>query len=129
VKKANEVSWEDLDKYNLILWGDPASNEIIAGLLKELPIKWTKDTLIANSKAYPTTGHLPVLIYADYGLGVRYIVLNSGPTWREAHSKTNSQQNPKLPDWAILDITSPPTPEAAGKVLDAGFFNESWDWK
>jgi hypothetical protein len=131
VKKASEVTDEDRQKYNLILWGDPASNSLIAKFLSGLglPIQWTKETLQAKGKAYPSAGHLPVLIYPyNEGLG-RYLVLNSGPTFREAHSKTNSQQNPKLPDWAILDITSPPTPEAAGKVLDAGFFNETWDWK
>ncbi len=131
VKKASEVTDEDRQKYNLILWGDPASNSLIAKYLSGLglPIQWTKDTLLGKSRTYPTAGHLPVLIYPyNEGFG-RYTVLNSGPTWREAHSKTNSQQNPKLPDWAILDITSPPTPEAAGKVLDAGFFSETWDWK
>ena len=129
VKKASEVTWDDPIKYNLILWGDPSSNILIANALEELPIKWTKDTLTANGKTYSTTGHLPVLIYPYNQEYRRYTVLNSGPTFREAHSKTNSQQNPKLPDWAILDITSPPTPEAAGKVLDAGFFNEDWGWK
>jgi hypothetical protein len=29
----------------------------------------------------------------------------------------------------VLDIRNPPTPEAAGKVLDAGFFSETWDRK
>ena len=129
VKKASAVTREDRQTYNLILWGDPASNKIIAESLTLLPIQWTKDTLAARGKTYLSTGHLPVLIYPSSGPALRYIVLNSGPTFREAHSKTNSQQNPKLPDWAILDITSPPTPEAAGKVLDAGFFNEAWEWK
>ncbi len=41
-----------------------------------------------------------------------YIILNSGLTFREAHDKTNSLQNPKLPDWSILDITQPPTAES-----------------
>jgi predicted esterase len=129
VKRSGKVTDEDFRQYNLILWGDPISNEWIHRLRSSLPIQWTKDTLTSHGKTYPSTGHLPVLIYPADRIGARYIVLNSGPTFREAHSKTNSQQNPKLPDWAILDITSPPTPEAAGKVLDAGFFNESWQWK
>ena len=129
VKKASEVTAEDRLKFNLILWGDPASNNLIATVLRKLPLRWDANTITTKIRPYPTIGHLPVLIYPAYGNNRRYIVLNSGPTWREAHSKTNSQQNPKLPDWAILDITSPPTPEAAGKVLDAGFFNETWGWK
>ena len=49
--------------------------------------------------------------------------------FREAHDKTNSLQNPKLPDWAILDITQPPNDESAGKVVAADFFNERWQVK
>jgi hypothetical protein len=54
------------------------------------------------------------------------VILNSGLTFREAHDKTNSLQNPKLPDWAILDITIPPDAEKAGRVVKAGFFGEDW---
>ncbi len=54
---------------------------------------------------------------------------NSGLTFREAHDKTNSLQNPKLPDWAILDITQPPTADSPGKVVAADFFDEHWKVK
>jgi hypothetical protein len=56
-------------------------------------------------------------------------VINSGLTFREAHDRTNSLQNPKLPDWAILDITQPPSAESAGKVVAADFFDEFWQVK
>lgn len=57
----------------------------------------------------------------------RYIVINSGPTFREAHDKTNSQQNPKLPDWAVIDLTQDPDATAPGRIAAAGFFNEEWE--
>ena len=129
VKKACEVTAEDRQQFHLILWGDPASNSLIAETLAALPIQWNKELLTAHGQTYSTAGHLPVFIYPAPGGNQRYLVINSGPTWREAHSKTNSQQNPKLPDWAVLDITSPPTPEAAGRPEAAGFFSESWGWK
>ena len=56
----------------------------------------------------------------------RYIVLNSGPTYREEHDRTNSQQIAKLPDWAVIDITVPPTGRVPGNVVDVGFFDENW---
>ena len=58
-----------------------------------------------------------------------YIVLNSGLTFREAHDRTNSLQNPKLPDWAIIDITQNPDASSPGKVVNAGFFDEEWKLK
>jgi hypothetical protein len=64
-----------------------------------------------------------------YGEGRGYIVLNSGLTFREGHDRTNSLQNPKLPDWAIIDITQPPDAFAPGRIHDAGFFDERWQLK
>jgi hypothetical protein len=58
-----------------------------------------------------------------------YIVLNSGLTFREGHDRTNSLQNPKLPDWAIVDITQPPDAFSPGRIHDAGFFDEKWQLK
>jgi hypothetical protein len=57
------------------------------------------------------------------------VVLNSGPTFREGHDRTNSLQNPKLPDWAVVDLATPPDAQTPGKVVDAGFFDEEWKWR
>ena len=59
----------------------------------------------------------------------RYVVLNSGMTFREGHDRTNSLQNPKLPDWAIIDITFPPDRLKPGRIVDSNFFDESWRLK
>jgi hypothetical protein len=32
-----------------------------------------------------------------------------------------------LPDWAIVDLRSPPTSQYPGKVVDAAFFGERWE--
>jgi hypothetical protein len=79
MKDDTAISEADIAANNLILWGDPISNEWIDRLRSSLPIQWTKDTLTANGKTYPSTGHLPVLIYPADRIGARYIVLNSGP--------------------------------------------------
>ena len=31
---------------------------------------------------------------------------------------------PQLPDWAIVDLRTPPGPRWPGKIVDAGFFDE-----
>ena len=72
---------------------------------------------------------VPVLIYPSPADGTKYVVLNSGLTFREGHDSTNSNQTPKLPDWAALDITVPADANAAGKVVEAGFFDEEWKVK
>ena len=32
-----------------------------------------------------------------------------------------------VPDWAVLDINTPPNSRWPGKVVDAGFFGERWE--
>lgn len=57
-----------------------------------------------------------------------YVVFNSGPTFREGHDRTNSLQNPKLPDWAIIDLTQAPSATTPGHIKAAGFFNKDWEF-
>ena len=126
VKKDVEVTAADMARYHLILWGDPTSNRMLATVLPHLPIGWTRDALTVGSTEYPATHHVPVLIYPNPYAPARYVVLNSGMTFREGHDRTNSLQNPKLPDWAVLNLRQPPTAEAAGHVEAADFFDEEW---
>ena len=39
---------------------------------------------------------------------------------------SNARQTPKLPDWAIIDLDTPPGPRWPGRVVAAGFFDEEW---
>ena len=109
-----------------ILWGDPTSNSQIAKIADLLEAKWTGTKLTVGAQSFDSATHVPVLIQRLPGKDSYTVVLNSGLTFREAHDKTNSLQNPKLPDWAILDITQAPNAESAGKVVAADFFDEHW---
>ena len=60
----------------------------------------------------------------------RYVVINSGFTFPQYAGASNSQQTPKLPDWAILDMSVPLAERVGGKgVVDANFFGEKWELK
>jgi hypothetical protein len=58
----------------------------------------------------------------------KYVVINSGVTFREFSNTSNSLQVANLPDFAAIDITTPPGPKWPGKILAAGFFGEHWEW-
>jgi len=73
--------------------------------------------------------HLPVMIYPNPLNPEKYIVFNSGFTYREYDYLNNARQVPKLPDWAIIDIRQPATPRWPGGIAQAGFFDEKWQWK
>jgi pimeloyl-ACP methyl ester carboxylesterase len=127
VKDDNAVSADDIAAHNLVLWGDPSSNQILAKIAPKLPIRWDDKAIHVGEKTYDASHHVPVLIYPNPLNPKRYVVLNSGFTFREYDYLNNARQVPKRPDWAIIDVNVPPSPRAPGKVVDAAFFGERWE--
>jgi hypothetical protein len=128
VKNDNEVNEEDIANSNLILWGDPASNKVLAKIIDRLPLRWNAQTVKLGAQEFAANGHAPILIYPNPLNPRRYIVINSGFTFREEANASNARQVPKLPDWAIIDLRVPASPHAPGGIAAAGFFNEQWQF-
>ncbi len=127
-----EYDSQQLVDCNVVLWGDFDSNAALAKVAEQLPVKFQGGTWTFGGQSLDGNQFVPALICPKIGpanLPIRYFVLNSGLTFREGHDKTNSQQNPKLPDWAIIDITQPPDAFLPGRIHDAGFFDEEWKLK
>jgi len=95
----------------------------------KIPITWADGKLKTNKAEYNATTTVPILIYPNPLNPSKYVVLNSGFTFRDYDYLNNARQVPKLPDWAIVDITTPPNSRWPGKITDAGFFGEEWQWK
>ncbi len=120
------LSKSDRLRKNLILWGDPSSNKVISEIIDRLPITWTADKIIFRGQAYDAAHHAPIFIFPNPLSPENYIVLNSGMDFRDDAYGTNALQIPKLPDYAIVDLNTPPGPKWPGKIVDAGFFDEEW---
>jgi hypothetical protein len=126
VKDDTAVSDADIRDANLVLWGDPSSNRVLAKIADKLPIRWTAAGVRVGDKTYPADTHLPLLIYPNPLNPAKYVVLNSGFTYREYDYLNNARQTPKLPDWAVVDVTTPPSSRWPGKVVVAHFFDDRW---
>jgi hypothetical protein len=126
IKRDTDLSDEDIETSNLILWGDPTSNKLLAMIVDRLPIRWTEKQIQVGDKTFDASHHSLILVYPNPLNRSKYIVLNSGHSFREDHNRTNSQQTPKLPDWAVIDLNTPPNGKSPGKVAAAGFFDEQW---
>lgn len=129
MKDDKAITDADIANNNLVLWGDPGSNSVLAKVLAKLPITWTKDALVLNKQKHDASKAMPVLIYPNPLNPNRYIVINSCFTYREYDYLNNARQVAKLPDWAVIDLGTPKNAQAPGGIADAGFFDESWQWK
>ncbi len=125
-KSSERLDSDDIAEANLILWGDPESNPMIAEIVDRLPIEWTAREFKFRGETYSSDDTVPVFIYPNPLNPERYIVVNSGLTFREDHDRTNSLQNPKLPDWAVIGLDQLPDGDSPGRVVKAGFFDENW---
>jgi hypothetical protein len=126
VKDDTDISDADIASNNLVLWGDPSSNKIIARIRDKLPIRWDNQSIVIGSDRYAASHHAPVMIYPNPLNPRRYIVFNSGFTFRDYDYLNNARQVPKLPDWAIVDLDVAPSSRWPGKIVHAGFFDEEW---
>lgn len=127
VKDDNAVTEADIAAHHLVLWGDPSSNRLLAKIADKLPIDWDARTVKAGKESFPAAHHVPVLIYPNPLNPNKYVVLNSGFTFREYDYLNNARQVPKLPDYAVVDINVPVSSRTPGGIVTAGFFDERWE--
>jgi hypothetical protein len=129
VKEDRQIAPTDISQHNLVLWGDPASNQVLAQIADKLPIRWERDAIVVGGKSYPSDRHALIAIFPNPLNPKRYVVLNSGFTFREYTHLNNARQIPVLPDWAVVDLSTAPGTIWPGKIVDAGFFDEQWQLK
>jgi hypothetical protein len=119
VKDDARVDASDVVDYNLILFGDPGSNSVIAKVIGQLPIRWSKTEIAIGKQTFGAGDHVPVVIYPNPLNPRRYVVINSGHTFGDADFRgTNAWLYPRLGDYSVLTAT--------GDVALSGFFDEQW---
>jgi dienelactone hydrolase len=126
VRSDSHLGDSDIAAHNLILWGDPGSNSVLSKILADLPLGWDANDVRIGEKSFSAEGHVPVLVYPNPLNPSRYVVLNSGFTYAPNGSASNATQTPKLPDWAILDISVPAEERPEEGVVACDFFDECW---
>jgi poly(3-hydroxybutyrate) depolymerase len=117
-KADTEITDADIADNNLILFGDPGSNHLLARVLKRLPLKWTKDSITLAGKTYTAADHMPVMIYPNPLNPKRYVVINAGlsaPRGGDAFG-----------DYAILKGSTDDTGKPLFASVEDGVFDESW---
>ena len=125
VKKDADVTDADIAASNLVLFGDPSSNAVYKRIAARLPIQWRADGVRVGREKF-SADHAPVFVFPNPLNPSRYVVINSGFTFHD--QANNAMQTPKLPDWAVVDITKPGNNYRYLPlfVTAQGFFDESW---
>ncbi len=126
VRSDADLTDSEMAANNLVIWGDPQSNKLLGRIASQLPVLWDAQGVHTPRADYPADKYVPVLIYPNPLNPKHYVVINSGFTFREFDYTNNARQTPKLPDWAIVDVSVPVSARAPGGIAEAGFFDEQW---
>ena len=122
----DELTDEQIESKNLILFGDPSSNAVIARVYKALPLRWTKETLEVGDKDYAPSTHGVSLIFSNPLNPTRYVVINSGHTLHDAEFiGTNALLFPRLGDIAVQSF-EPTKNGFTEKTEWAASFDSKW---
>lgn len=128
VKDDRAVTPEDIATHHLIVWGDPRSNRLLGRMAGSWPLRWNERRMELAGRGFPVATAVPVFIYPNPMNPARYVVVNSGFTFWQSGDASNAQQTPKLPDYAVLDVSVPSELIPTRGVMAAGFFDERWGW-
>ncbi len=99
----------------------------MAKIVGKLPVQWSEDSVEIAGVKQPRNRHVVAMIYPNPLNPNRYVVINSGFTYREYAYLNNARQIPMLPDWALLNVEQGATSQMPGKVVADGFFGENWE--
>lgn len=121
-----DLTQEQIRTSHLICFGDFSSNRVLASVAASLPIDWSRESIRMGEQTFDAANHAAVFCYPNPLNPSRYLVANSGMTFREFSNNSNSRQIAMLPDWAIIDVTQVDRLIFPGGVVGEGFFNESW---
>jgi hypothetical protein len=127
MKDDTAITPADIAEHHLILFGDPASNQVLRRILSKLPLQCNANQLTLGGKTYDSPSHTVAMIYPNPLDPSRYVVLNTGHSFgRNEMAATNATLFPRFGDYAVLHLRQPLGKTVEGEVVTAGYFDEQW---
>ena len=122
------VTDELIENHNLVLFGDPGSNAVLARVIEKLPLDWTKDAVTFDDTDYNPDLHSVAMIFPNPLNPSKYVVLNTGHTFHEKDFKaSNAQLYPRLGDAAVLRFRADKQTGFSEEIVTGEIFNTQWE--
>jgi poly(3-hydroxybutyrate) depolymerase len=127
VVSADDITPEQIAANNLILFGTPEQNSLVAKIVKAapaLPIFYDKGAYRVGDKAYDAKKFGLSMIYPNPLAPKRYIVLNYGQVWGKNLASNHRHDIP--PDFIIFNERTIEDGTDSNVAVCAGFFDQKW---
>jgi len=120
VEQQSELTDADHKANNIVLFGTPGDNPLIARIIRESPISWSRTKIRVGKRSFSAHTHMLSMIRPNPLNPSRYVVINSGHTFHAADFQGNNVLlYPRVGDWAVTDVRT-------GKVVAEGYFDRNW---
>jgi len=118
------VSENLIERCNLILFGTPEDNELIARIAPDLPIELGDGHYRIGERTYDAASYGLSMVYPNPLAPDRYVVVNSGPVWG-ADLPVNHKYD-MLPDFIVFTQAVAQDGTLSNEAVCAGFFDQRW---
>lgn len=122
IKPDWDVTNDDIEAFSLILIGNQESNDLIARINADLPVRFESDCIRAGRRFYTRRDLGMILIHPNPLNPNKYVVVLGGQS--ATTIKMASDHCRYAPDYVIFDSTTDFT--ASATIRDYGYFNNSW---
>ncbi|MFC1614729.1 prolyl oligopeptidase family serine peptidase [Gemmatimonadota bacterium] len=121
IKPDTGITEQDIQNSNLVLFGDPANNTLLARINDKAPVRIREGKIIAGKDRFPASETAFKCVFPNPLNPGRLVLWNYADEW--IHGRGSLRQ---LPDYFIYHRGSdrPSTSE----ILKAGFFDSKWQW-
>jgi hypothetical protein len=120
VRTSQHVTAAEVRSNNVVAFGTPWSNPLIAQALPTTPVHWSQRHISIDGRQFEASRHMLSMIYPNPSNPKRYLVINSGHTFHDSDfAGTNALLYPRVGDWAVTDVRT-------GKVVAEGVFDRNW---
>lgn len=132
IKPDREIVQEDVENYNLILYGNAASNQVIARVNQDLPIHFAGGAIVAGEERFEGDEVAVQLVYPNPLNPDRYVVINGGVTCKgtaNIHKTGLEVMDEHFPssttfDYAIFNDNF--IGKTENRYLKSGYFDGQW---
>lgn len=117
-----ELTRRDIERFNLIAFGTPSTNSLIARVNDKLPVRITDDSFVVGERKFPSRGGGLIFCYPNPLNPRKYLVIYSGVLYGE-HLPINHKFD-LIPDFIIFNNRK--DYDSTNCWLCAGFFDMNW---
>ena len=121
-----DVTPELMRSHNLVLFGLPETNELVAKIAPRLPFRLSRASItLPDGKSFPTAGTGLVLTYPNPLAPDRYVLICRGIPWGSGRSPNHRFD--LLPDFALYGTETLPG-MGINRYVAAGLFDANWQY-